>query len=420
MARRTSLVKTKKKVTRAVTRAVPIRRGRKMTGPDFTGWENMTGQQFNKFKNNAKAFYYENFQEADLLPEIWTWMKDNGYSVQDIRNAKAAKGLHSMNVWPAIMCKMLHTGCPDHNQEEADYWEALPGTGPVLHPITKFVKERIAAAIPVGAKILEAEKKVEAAKAEKPVFRQNIQELMRERASEAFGEIEGIADEYVLAGCPKEFPTKDAILGFLNEKKILPQHVPAYIKHWETLKAEIEEAKEGKCPQLTEGYAKYTRTQLNNKIKFADQVIENLTAYVAIKQAGRAPRVRKAVPIYKIVAKLKHLKVFKDDTLKLDLVGLSPEKLHTSQEAWVYDTRKRKMHHYVADDYSKCLMIKGSTLLGFDKRESGIKTLRKPAEQIKALTGSKPAARKYFGEIKSVVAIPTGRFNEDMIILKAF
>jgi hypothetical protein len=78
------------------------------------------------------------------------------------------------------------------------------------------------------------------------------------------------------------------------------------------------------------------------------------------------------------------------------------------------------MHHYIADDYSKCLMVKGNTLLGFDTRQSGIKTLRKPAEQIKALTGSKPAARKYFSEIKSVAAIPTGRFNADMIILKAF
>jgi len=416
MARRPSLVKTKKKVTRAT----PIRRGKNISGPDFTGWEKMTGQQFNKFKSNTKYFYYENFQEADLLPEIWKWMKDNNYSVQDIRNAKAAKGLHSLNAWPAIICKMLHTGCPDHNQAEADYWEALPGTGPVLHPMTKFLKERIAEAITAGATVIEEEKKVEATKSAKPGFRQNIQELMRERASDAFGEIEGLADQYIIAGCPKEYATKDAVIGFLNEQKVLPQHITSYLKHWEALKAEYEEAKEGKCPQLKEGYSHFTRTQLNNKIKFAEQIIQNLTAYVAIKQADRAPRVRKAVPISKIVAKLKHLKSFKDDVLKLDLVGMSPEKLHNAQEAWVYDTRKRKMHHYVADQYSNCLTIKGNTVLGFDKRESGIKTLRKPAEQIKALTGSKPAARKYFVEIKSVVAIPTGRFNEDMVILKAF
>jgi hypothetical protein len=34
--------------------------------------------------------------------------------------------------------------------------------------------------------------------------------------------------------------------------------------------------------------------------------------------------------------------------------------------------------------------------------------------------GSKPAARKYFKDIKAVSTTPNGRFNEHMIILKAF
>jgi hypothetical protein len=34
--------------------------------------------------------------------------------------------------------------------------------------------------------------------------------------------------------------------------------------------------------------------------------------------------------------------------------------------------------------------------------------------------GSKPAARKYFTEIKAVATTPNGRFNEAMILLKAF
>jgi len=415
MARRPGPIKTKKTV-----RAAPVRRNKKQLGPDFTNWDKMTGEEFLRFKRNAKQFYYENFQEADLLPEVWRWMKENNYTAQDIRCAKAARGLYGLTVWNAISCKLLHTGCPDYNKAEADYWEPLPGTGDVLHPMSKYIKDRIAAAIPVGEKVVQAEKQAEIKAAVKPVARPNIQELMRDRASDAFGEIEGLADEYTLAGYPKDFVTKDKVVGFLTEQKVLPQHINSYIKHWETLKAEYEEVKEGKCPQLKEGYSHLTRTQINNLIKFADQIIDNLTAYIAIKQAARAPRPRKAVPVEKIVAKLKHLKVFKDDTLKLDLVGLSPVKLHNSAEAWIYDTRKRKMHHYVADDYSKCLMVKGNTLLGFDKRESGIKTLRKPAEQIKALTGSKPAARKFFEDIKAVAAIPTGRFNEDMIILKAF
>jgi len=59
-------------------------------------------------------------------------------------------------------------------------------------------------------------------------------------------------------------------------------------------------------------------------------------------------------------------------------------------------------------------------LLGFDTAQSEVKTLRKPAEQIKEVLGSKPAARKYFKDIKAVATAPNGRFNENMLILKAF
>jgi hypothetical protein len=59
-------------------------------------------------------------------------------------------------------------------------------------------------------------------------------------------------------------------------------------------------------------------------------------------------------------------------------------------------------------------------LLGFDSTKSEVKTLRKPAEQLKELMGSKPAARKFFNDIKAVSTTPNGRFNQSMIILKAF
>ena len=141
---------------------------------------------------------------------------------------------------------------------------------------------------------------------------------------------------------------------------------------------------------------------------------------VQTAKATRAPRKRKAVPVEKIVSKLKYLKEFKDPANKLDLVSVHPTKLHGASEAWVYDTAKRKMHHYIADEYSKSFTVKGNTILGFDTNASEIKTLRKPGEQIKEVMGSKPAARKYFKDIKAVATTPNGRFNENMIILKAF
>ena len=413
MAKRPSLIKTKK-----TTRTAPtVRRGKKMVGPDFTGWEKWTGAQFSKFKHDAKYFYYENYQEADLLPEVWLWMKENKYSATDIKKAKAATGWYGISVWSAIICKMLHTGCPDFNQAEADYWNTLPGTTGEVTPLSTFIKKKIALAIDSSSKEVVEENTDEASK---PVSRVNIQELMRERATDAFGEIEGLADEFSCAGCPKDFPTHTKVIGFLTEQKVLPQHISSYIKYWEGLKTEYEAAKLGKDTEIKEGFARYTRAQINNMIKFATQIIDDLNAYIAIKQATRVARPKKAVPVDKIVSKLKYLKVFNDAALKLNLTSVPPTKLHNCQEAWVYDTAKRKLHHYVADSYSQCLTVKGNTLLGFDKKESEMKTLRKPTEQLKEVMGSRPAARKYFKDIKAVAAIPNGRFNEAMVILKAF
>ena len=66
------------------------------------------------------------------------------------------------------------------------------------------------------------------------------------------------------------------------------------------------------------------------------------------------------------------------------------------------------------------MIVKGSTLLGFDKQESEAKTVRKPGEQLKQVMGSRPIARKFFKEIKAVSVTPNGRVNKDMIILKVY
>lgn len=263
-------------------------------------------------------------------------------------------------------------------------------------------------------------KKEETEGEEKPKKTVNIQEIMREKADEALSDIEALFDEFIDAKCPKDFSVNKKVVGALSSRNVLPQHMASAIKRYQRLLDEYLEVQGGKCDQLNEGYSNYNKMQVRYTIKFIEDVIAEMNGYISLKQAAKKPRAKKAVPVERVVAKLKHCKSFKDDALKLELTGLSPVKLHQCAEAWVYDTAKRKMHHYVADDYSKCLMVKGNTIIGFDKKESGMKTLRKPVEQIKALMGSKPAARKYFKEIKAVEAVPNGRFNNGMIILKAF
>ena len=250
--------------------------------------------------------------------------------------------------------------------------------------------------------------------------KKNIQEIMRERAAEAAGELEGLLDDFIKGGCKLQNDITSKVVSPLTEKKILPQHISIVTKPWDDYKAEFEELQLGKCEQLLEAYSHLTKVQVKHVLKFIEQVTTAINSYVSLKKVNKTQRTRKPVPVEKVVSKLKYLRKFVDEKTKLNLTSIDPVNLHQAQEAWVYDTAKRKLYHFVADSLGKCLIVKGNTLLGFDTKESEAKILRKPEEQLKQVTGSKPAARKFFKEIKAVATTPNGRFNAAMIILKAF
>jgi hypothetical protein len=246
--------------------------------------------------------------------------------------------------------------------------------------------------------------------------RPNVQEIMRERTLEAGGELEGLWDDYLADGIKKDATIK--VIEELTKRNILPQHVGLLITPWKEKLEEYQAVLTGDDEQLTEAYDRFSRPQIKNIIRTIEQIISDLNSYISVKKAGKKPRAKKQVPVEKRVAKLKYLKTFKEG--KLDLVSISPVKLYGAEECWAYDTAKRKLHHYVADDLNKTFVIKGNTIIGFDTKQSEIKTLRKPEIQLKEIMGSKPAARKFFKEIKAVAATPNGRFNANMIILRAF
>ena len=254
---------------------------------------------------------------------------------------------------------------------------------------------------------------------EKESNRPNVQELMRERASEAAGDLEGMLDDYVKAGAKASHAFRP--IDYVAKRNVLPQHIPIIVSVWKKKLSEFEEVLKGQDAQLVQAYNHYTKTQIKNFIKFIEQVLSDLNSYINVKKASKAPRKRKPVPVEKQVAKFKFLKEFKDAASKLELISLHPVKLHGASECYLYDTAKRKLIYLVADEYSKTFSIKGNAVLGFDNSKSQTKTLRKPKEQLnEILKLGKPAGRKFFSEIRAVATTPNGRSNENIIILKAW
>ena len=90
-------------------------------------------------------------------------------------------------------------------------------------------------------------------------------------------------------------------------------------------------------------------------------------------------------------------------------------------EAWLYDTKKRKLIHVVADSHVGSFTVKSNSIIGFSTVESQQRTVRKPAEVIKAMSAAgKPAARKIYKDLTTTETVFNGRGTDNLIILKSW
>jgi hypothetical protein len=105
---------------------------------------------------------------------------------------------------------------------------------------------------------------------------------------------------------------------------------------------------------------------------------------------------------------------------ELKLKGLPAASLVDKAEAWLYDTKKRKLIHLVADSHTG-IYCKKQRIIGFSTVESQQKTVRKPADVLKAMgAAGKPAARKIYKDLTTTETPFNGRGTENLIILKSW
>jgi hypothetical protein len=256
---------------------------------------------------------------------------------------------------------------------------------------------------------------VEVEAVEDTVPRITIQDRLREKVSECAGELEALFDDFIASGAKMSADYKPIMT--IRGMNVAPQMVSNIADIWKKKQSEFEEVVKGKDAQLVEAYSHLTKIQMRNVLKFCETVINDCGTYVQIKKVERKPRAKKAVSPEKQASKFKFLKDFPE----LKLTSLPATALVNKAEAWLYDTKKRKLIHIVADEYTKEFTIKSNSIIGFSTAETTQKTLRKPAEQLKAITGAgKPAARKFFKDIKATEVAWNGRGTENIIILKSW
>jgi hypothetical protein len=341
----------------------------------------------------AAAFKWYNYHygKKDAKEMLCHYLEHNGRKV----DAKKMRGIpdSQIRITPAWVCRMTLLGLELLEHEQC------------------IIDEQI-------SEMLKSKQEVRKSQEEKDddtaVQKLTIQDHLREKVSECCGELEGMFDDFVVAGA--KMSADFSPIKLMRGLNISPNMVSTVSAVWELRLIEFNEVLEGTDPDLIEGYSHLNKNQLKQCVKFCETVINDCNSYVQLKKVERKPRAKKAVSPEKLTRKFKFLKEFDELGLKSEAVT----KLVGASEAWLYDTTKRKLIHVMADSHIGTFTVKGSAIVGFDALATVQKTLRKPAEQIRLVMGSKPVARKEFEAIKSTETKFTGRGNENLIILKAW
>ena len=242
----------------------------------------------------------------------------------------------------------------------------------------------------------------------------SIQDRLRERAREVAGEVEGWIDDFTY---DKKQAAK-TVEEFVNLFKAADLKAP-HMRHiqdiFERRAQEIAEAAEGKDKDLTEAYSNYSKPELKKFDLFHKNLLKACVMMQEVAKVERVPRKKKVVSTEKVVSKLK----YKKDDKVLGIVSLNPTQLIGAKEAWTFDTKTRKLTKYVADDIAGTLSVKGASIIGINQAKSTSKTLRYPATQLAAFKKcGKVQLRTFIEDIPTVGISPTGKINENQIILR--
>ena len=176
--------------------------------------------------------------------------------------------------------------------------------------------------------------------------------------------------------------------------------------------------------QLLEAYEDVSDETIKKGIQAYDNIFEACDYMISIANANRKPRKKKEKSPEQLVAKMQYKK---EDT-KLELKSIDPAEIIYAEELWVYNTKTRKLGHYVARTLDPRglnrpgtgLMVKGTSIKGFNEEASVQKTLRKPEKQLEEFTNSGPKkVLEFYDAIKTMGIKLNVRINTEVLLLRA-
>jgi len=351
-------------------------------------------KEFDHYLRKSLNFYNYNYKQKDLKKHVLEWLKEHAKWTHEQIAAYADTDPYLTPMTFCGLVKAVSMGMPMRENHRDQ----------LLAHMTKLIQP----ALEARAAEREKQKSVTGT----VIAPLTIQDRLAEKTAEVIGEIEGQVDRVF-----NKEPVEINIYEFLTVKGVAHSQVGKIRKLFQRQIDEITEYVNGKDAQLTEAYSHLKKADLKRIGEFYVKLMADLDSYAHVKKATKkaTARVKKPMSKDKVISKLKYLK--EDKPLKM--VSIHPVDVVGAKELWCFDTKTRKLIHYVADQYALELSVKGTTIVGFDTSKSSAKTLRKPSEQLAALMkAGKVALRTFVDEIRAVEVRPNGRINDRTLLLR--
>ena len=378
---------------------VRAKKGRDFS-PKWEGHETWNTNQFLRQFHSAMAWYRLESSAKELKPKVIDWMGRQGCTKEDISAFKKTKDNRCGMTMGAVAACLIK-GMPSVREDFNDGRDTAV-----------WLRARINEVIEQGRDDIDDSDAVVEVK--KDVYTPSIQERLREVSLGMTEEIETAIEAFQTD--PETFdPKAFKVLNLLKAKQAKAAHARIIRDFYSRNLTELLELASGKADeQLKEGYGHRSKKQIKSFIAFLQEIESACNMLMQEAKVNKKPRAKKAVSKDKIIAKLKYKK--SDEPLKL--VSVNPADIIGAQELWIFNSKTRKLGKYVAAEFQE-LGIKGTTITGFSEIKSVQKTLRKPAEQLKAFKeAGKVVLRKFLEDINAVDTKMNGRINEDIMLLK--
>jgi len=240
-----------------------------------------------------------------------------------------------------------------------------------------------------------------------------VADRVRDKAMDILADVDHEFDLLYLNEYVSEFSMYN-LLKIADAKPVMGKFIKDAYK---PLAAEIEAVATKTDLGLVEGYANLSKKQLTSYSKFVSMIISDCEQYFSnrAKTTVRKPTAKKPTNNAVLLKTFKYLPEHKE----LKIVSFPPVNIFEATSVWIYNTKYKKLTVLNAEEGKK-LSVKGTTIVNFDEQKSESKTVRKPAETLKAVSDSgKVPLRTFMQTLNTKPSVVTGRIGEDVILLKA-